>query len=63
MLTFETLTYVPIDTRLINEYMMSGAEITWLNIYHAKVRELIAPHLDGEEKAWLLKATESLIAL
>ncbi|WP_138379044.1 aminopeptidase P family protein [Luteithermobacter gelatinilyticus] len=63
MLTFETLTYVPIDTRLINEYMMSGAEITWLNIYHAKVRELIAPHLDGEEKAWLLKATESLMAL
>lgn len=63
MLTFETITLVPIDTRLINAHMMSAAEITWLNIYHAKVREKIAPHLQGKEKEWLIKATESITSL
>ncbi len=63
MLTFETITLVPIDTRLINAHMMSAAEITWLNIYHAKVREKIAPLLKGKEKAWLMEATESITSL
>ncbi len=63
MLTFETITLAPIDTRLINAHMMSAAEITWLNIYHAKVREIIAPLLKGKEKAWLLHATESITSL
>ncbi len=63
MLTFETITLVPIDTRLINAHMMSAAEITWLNIYHAKVREKIAPLLEGKEKEWLIRATESIMSL
>lgn len=63
MLTFETITLVPIDTRLVNAHMMSAAEITWLNIYHAKVREKISPMLSGKEKAWLLNATESITSL
>lgn len=63
MLTFETITLVPIDTRLINAHMMSAAEITWLNIYHAKVREEIGPLLDGKEREWLMHATESITTL
>lgn len=63
MLTFETITLVPIDRRLINAYMMTAAEITWLNIYHAKVREKISPLLKGEEKEWLMTATESITSL
>ena len=63
MLTFETITLVPIDTRLVNAHMMSAAEITWLNIYHAKVREKISPMLSGKDKEWLLNATESITSL
>jgi len=63
MHTLETITFAPIDTRLINAHMMSSSEMTWLNIYHAQVREKISPYLEGEELAWLEKATESLMAL
>lgn len=60
---FETVTMVPIDTRLVNAHMMTAAEITWLNIYHAKVREHIAPLLDGDDLKWLIAATESITVL
>lgn len=63
MHTFETITLVPIDTRLVNAHMMTAAEITWLNIYHAKVREKISPFLTGKEKEWLIRATESITTL
>jgi len=52
-LGFETLTYVPIDKRLIDASMLSDRELAWLNDYHAKVLALIGPQLDGEDKAWL----------
>ncbi len=57
---FETITFVPIDTSLINAHMMTSAEITWLNIYHAQVREKISPLLADAELAWLVKATQSI---
>ncbi|WP_339862770.1 aminopeptidase P family protein [Paremcibacter congregatus] len=60
---FETLTFVPIDTGLINAHMMTSTEITWLNIYHAQVREKIAPFLEGKELAWLHRATQSIMAM
>jgi len=52
-LGFETLTYVPIDKRLIDAAMLSDRELEWLNDYHAKVLALIGPQLEGEDKAWL----------
>lgn len=63
MYTFETITLVPIDTRLVNAHMMNVAEITWLNIYHAKVREKIAPLLTGSDHEWLMQRTESITSL
>ncbi len=60
---FETITFVPIDTRLVNPHMMSSAEITWLNIYHAQVREKISPFLEGAELDWLHRATRSVMVL
>ncbi|MDG1437524.1 MAG: M24B family metallopeptidase, partial [Emcibacteraceae bacterium] len=63
MNTFETVTMVPIDTRLVNAHMMTASEITWLNIYHAKVRENIAPLLHGDDLKWLMTATESITTL
>jgi Xaa-Pro aminopeptidase len=52
-LGFETLTYVPIDKRLIDARMLSDREREWLNDYHAKVLALIGPQLEGEDRAWL----------
>jgi Xaa-Pro aminopeptidase len=53
LLGFETLTYVPIEKKLINPSMLSDRELDWLNDYHAKVLALIGPQLEGEDKAWL----------
>jgi len=52
-LGFETLTYVPIEKKLIDASMLSDRELGWLNNYHAEVLALIGPQLSGEDKAWL----------
>lgn len=50
---FQTLTCVPIDTRLVNVSMLTAHEKTWLNSYHSWVQELLPTHLDGSERQWL----------
>ena len=57
MLSFETLTLVPIDRRLVEPRLMTAAEIEWLDDYHARVRKEIAPGLGPEDRAWLEQAT------
>jgi len=53
MLGFDTLTFVPIEKRLIDVTMLSDRELDWLNDYHAEVLDKIGPQLSGEDKAWL----------
>ncbi len=53
VLGFETLTFAPIERDLIDVSLLSDDEIAWLNAYHAKTRDLLAPQLEGEDKAWL----------
>jgi Xaa-Pro aminopeptidase len=60
MNAFETLTLAPIDRRLIDLNMMSGAELAWLDDYHARVRREVRPHVDEMTKLWLDAATEPL---
>ena len=57
MMGFETLTLVPIDRRLVDPKLLTGAELNWLNAYHARVRDKIGPHLIGGDRAWLEAAT------
>jgi len=57
---FETLTLVPIDKRLIDPALLTAEETAWLNAYHARVRDAIAPLLDVHTRAWLLAATAPL---
>jgi Xaa-Pro aminopeptidase len=57
---FETLTLAPIDRRLIDLKMIGGAELAWLNDYHARVRREVRPHVDEATKLWLDAATEPL---
>ena len=51
MLGFETLTFAPIDRRLIAREMLSPAELGWLNDYHAQVLAKIGSSLSGEDRA------------
>ena len=60
MLGFETLTFAPIDRRLIDTQMLSAAELDWLNAYHAQVVEKIAPSLTGADRDWLEQACAPL---
>jgi Xaa-Pro aminopeptidase len=53
MLGFETLTFAPIDRRLIEPALLSEAERAWLNAYHVQVVEKIGPQLEPEVRAWL----------
>ncbi|MEO6225665.1 MAG: aminopeptidase P family protein [Sphingomicrobium sp.] len=56
MLGFETLTYAPIDRRLVASEMLAPDELAWLNGYHADVLAKIGPTLGGDDLAWLKQA-------
>ncbi|MCI5112345.1 MAG: aminopeptidase P family protein [Marivita sp.] len=56
MYRFETLTYVPIDTRLIDTELLTAAERDWLNAYHAEVLARIGPLVEGSVSTWLEQA-------
>ena len=53
MLGFETLTFAPIDKRLIAAEMLSAREREWLDSYHADVLQILGPQLKGDDRAWL----------
>lgn len=57
-LCFEHITWAPYQKKLIDLSILTPEEIEWLNSYHLKCRDILAPHLNGTEKAWLSKATE-----
>ncbi len=54
---FETLTFAPIDRRLIAPLLMTADEIAWLDDYHARVVRALHPLVDDETRAWLDGAT------
>ncbi|WP_226779228.1 aminopeptidase P family protein [Oceaniglobus trochenteri] len=56
-LSFETLTFAPIDRRLIDTALLAPGERDWLNAYHAEVSARITPEVDAEVAAWLARAT------
>ncbi|MBX6693107.1 aminopeptidase P family protein [Pseudomonas sp. USTB-Z] len=59
-LQFETLTLCPIDTRCLLRELLTKEEVEWLNGYHARVRERLAPLLQGDALAWLEVRTAPL---
>lgn len=60
MLGFETLTFAPIERRLVVKEMLSGKELDWLNDYHAEVLAKICPQLSGDDLPWLESACAPL---
>ena len=59
-LGFETLTFVPLDRRLIDKVLLTAEEIAWVDGYHAQVRTLLSPRLAGEDLAWIERETAPL---
>ena len=56
-LEFETITFAPIDLALVDAALLTPDERAWLDAYHAKVRDIVGPQLEGEDRAWLEQAT------
>ncbi len=59
-LGFDTLTLCPIDTRLIDRRLLDKEDKAWLNAYHARVEETLAPLLEGDETEWLKRACKAI---
>src|SRR3954463_11571696 len=60
MNAFETLTFAPFDRRLIEPKLMTADEIAWLDAYHARVAQMIAPLVAADTREWLDAATRPL---
>ncbi|MGA1831727.1 aminopeptidase P family protein [Rhizobium wenxiniae] len=58
MRSFETLTWCPIDRRLVVAALLTEEELEWLNAYHVTVREKLLPLItDAAVRGWLEAAT------
>jgi len=60
LLGFEILTLAPIDRALIEIGLLNPRERAWLDAYHRRVFEELAPALGGADAAWLARATQPL---
>lgn len=53
-LTADCLTFVPMQKKMMLKEDLTDLEVAWVNAYHARVYEKVAPRLDSEEdRAWL----------
>jgi len=59
-LHFETITYCPIDTRLIEPSLLDQVEIDWLNDYHSQVYAELKDRVDGAALEWLTERTKAI---
>ncbi|WP_262692881.1 aminopeptidase P family protein [Kordiimonas aestuarii] len=60
---FENLTWVPIDRNLIEPTLLDDVELKWLNDYHARVFELVSPHVDDATRDWLQVQTAPIMVM
>ncbi|KAI4874035.1 hypothetical protein NFI96_019580 [Prochilodus magdalenae] len=64
-LTFEPLTLVPIQVKMISTDLLTQKERDWLNDYHRKCRETIGAELErqGRKEAldWLIRETQPIV--
>ena len=57
MLQVETLTYCPIDQRLINTGLLTAEERDWINAYHETCRRVLGDRVAPATELWLYRAT------
>jgi Xaa-Pro aminopeptidase len=59
-LSFDVLTLIPIQKKLMDTSIMSVKEIDWVNAYHEKVWKNISPRVSGDTLAWLEDACKPI---
>ncbi len=59
-LHFEPLTYVPLDSNILDVKYLSKNVIEQINQYQMEVYQRISPYLSDDEKEWLKKYTASI---
>lgn len=57
---FETVSLAPFDRRMIMRSLLTQAERSWIDAYHARVAAEIGPLLEGDEREWLEAACRVL---
>ncbi|BEP28249.1 aminopeptidase P family protein [Helicovermis profundi] len=57
---FETVSFCPIDRRLIKSDMLNESERKWINTYHSEVFEKLSPLLNSEQTNWLKEMTKEV---
>ncbi len=57
---FETLTFAPIDSTLVDTSLLGRDELRWWDDYHAQVLEIVGPQLEGDVLLWLKNACAPL---
>ena len=59
-LEFETLTFVPIDRRLMSMRLLDSYELEWIYIYHSQCWKRAKDFVTAPTKAWLKIMTRPL---
>ncbi|MDF9838218.1 MULTISPECIES: aminopeptidase P family protein [unclassified Breznakia] len=59
-LSFETITFAPIDLDMIDVSFLDDESKSWLNDYHKQVFEKVSPYLTTEETTWLKEYTKAI---
>ncbi|WP_288997368.1 aminopeptidase P family protein [uncultured Psychrobacter sp.] len=59
-LHFETVTYCPIDTRLLDKSLLDQVEVEWLNDYHRQVYAELKDRVAGAALDWLTERTQAI---
>lgn len=54
---FEVMTLFPFDRNLFQTEIMTDEELDWLNAYHARVYDTLAPYLDDKQEVWMRAKT------
>ncbi|XP_067012527.2 xaa-Pro aminopeptidase ApepP isoform X2 [Anabrus simplex] len=64
-LTFETITLVPIQTKMLDRTLLTEEEVSYLNDYHKECREKVGSLLkkqhQNEAYDWLFRETEPIV--
>ncbi|MGS0681019.1 aminopeptidase P family protein [Shewanella sp. 125m-7] len=60
MLEFEAMTFIPMDSRLIDKRYLTEAEVNWFNQYHQQVNDKLSPFMQGDDLTWLNKVTAAI---
>lgn len=60
-LRFDTVSFCPIDRRLIDPSLLTETERNWVDRYHRRVHATLAEHLAPDDRRWLDAATAPLV--